>query len=306
MKARYLSLRPFLPWRQVERPVDWARQFGRQAPLEVEIGFGNGGYLVRRARAHPERDFVGIEVEWASVRRALRKTARAEVTNVRLIQVDARVALARLFRPRSLDRVYALFPCPWPKDRHMERRLFSQSFLKLVNSRLVAKGEVRVVTDHQPYLRWMLAQLPDTGFEWRWRAVGPRFGTKYERKWRGQGQEEFYQLRLRKRRHLDLPVQKDVAVAPRFVERFDPERFRPVDGRGDVTLAFKEFFYSPARQKGLVRVVIVEGYLTQHLWIEAAREGNSWSVRVSQACAHVPTAGLQRALDRVRDAAGVT
>lgn len=304
MKARYLSLQPFIPWRQVARPIDWARQFGREAPLEVEIGFGNGSYLVRRARAHPERDFVGIEVEWPSVRRALRRTAQAGVFNVRLIQVDARVALDRLFRPWSLNRLYALFPCPWPKERHVRHRLFSHHFLRRVNSRLGQGGEVRVVTDDEPYLRWVLDQLPGTGFAWRWRTVSPRFGTKYERKWRQKGQESFFQLRLRKRAHVEVPMQKDVAVAPRFVEQFDPKRFRPVDQPGDVTLAFKDFLYSPERQKGLARVVVVEGHLTQHLWIEIAREGDGWWVRPSQGSAFVPTEGLQRALDWLRDAAG--
>src|SRR5712692_5092202 len=111
MPARYLSLAPLLLWQHVERPVDWTQRFGRQASLVVEIGFGNGEFLVREAQAHQERDFVGIEQEWASVQRGLRRIAQAKVSNVRLLLVDARIALERLFTPQTVHCVYALFPC---------------------------------------------------------------------------------------------------------------------------------------------------------------------------------------------------
>src|SRR5215470_652303 len=175
MQARYLSLAPLLLWQHVERPVDWAQRFGRQAPLVVEIGFGNGEFLVREAQAHPERNFVGIEQEWASVQRGLRRIAQAQVTNVRVLLVDARIALERLFTPQTVQRVYALFPCPWPKERHVKHRLFARTFLTLLNSRLASEGTVHMVTDHVPYLHWVLAQVSDTGFAAQWMTIAPRF-----------------------------------------------------------------------------------------------------------------------------------
>ena len=155
MKPRYISLKPLVLWRQAKRPTDWQRRFGRKATLEVEIGFGNGEFLVRRAQAHPECDFLGIELEWPSTHRALRKIAQANLPNVRLIQADARHAFERLLLPRSLHRAYALFPSPWPKERNARYRLFSHAFLKLLNSRLETGGETQIVTDHRPYLDWI-------------------------------------------------------------------------------------------------------------------------------------------------------
>ena len=182
MKARYLALQPLLLWQHVARPIDWAQQFGRQAPVEVEIGFGNGEFLVREAQAHPERNFVGIEQEWVSVQRGLRRIAQAKIPNVRVLLVDVRIALERLFPAQTVQRVYALFPCPWPKERHSKHRLFAQTFLTLLNSRLVREGEVQMVTDHAPYLHWVLEQVLDTGFVAQWTTIAPRFSTKYERK----------------------------------------------------------------------------------------------------------------------------
>ncbi|MFX5157833.1 methyltransferase domain-containing protein, partial [Acinetobacter baumannii] len=84
----------------------------------LEIGFGNGDYLVARAQQYPERDFVGIELEWEGVQRALRKIAGAGLRNVRVLLGDARPILGRAIPLQSLTRIYALFPCPWPKKHH--------------------------------------------------------------------------------------------------------------------------------------------------------------------------------------------
>ena len=303
MKRRYTSLRPFIPWRQVERPIDWRQRFGRQAPLEVEIGFGNGEFLVRRARSYPERDFVGLDLAWQSTQRGLRKIARVDVSNVRLIQVDARVAFERLFRPRSLQRVYSLFPCPWPKERHARRRLFSHAFFKLLNSRLTAGGEAQVVTDHRPYLDWMLERLPSTGFEANWRAIPARFDTKYERKWQDGGQEQFYELRLLKQAHQPIPLKEDIALKSHHVAHFDAGRFQPCGTRGEIVVAFHEFLYDPERQKGMVRAFAAEEGLSQEVWIEIVRRENDWRIGPAPGCGIVPTAGIQRALDLAHDAA---
>jgi len=300
MKAHYLSLRPLILWWQAERPIDWAQRFGRDAPLEVEIGFGNGDFLVRRAAEHPECDFVGIEIEWPAVRRALRRIAQAEVNNVRLLQVDARVALERLFAPRSLRRVYSLFPCPWPKERHVGHRLFGREFLRLVNSRLVEGGEAQVVTDLWPYVDWVLDQVVGTGLAARWQPIPPRFGTKYEAKWRGQGQEHFLELNLIKEHHCDVPLKADILLEVPLLARFDPTRLMLTGQSGETTVQFKETLYDPERQKTLVRVVVVEGHLEQQLWLEVSRCDSGWHIQPAAGCASVPTVGLQRALDLLR------
>jgi tRNA (guanine-N7-)-methyltransferase len=304
MEARYLSLTPFILWRHTERPIPWIHQFGREAPLEVEIGFGNGEFLVRKAQMHPERNFVGLDLEWVSVQRALRKIARIEVKNIRVLQVDARIAFERLFLPRSLSFVYSLFPCPWPKKRHVKYRLFSQSFLTLLNSRLVPEGEVQIVTDHQSYMQWLLTQVPGAGFVVDQQRISPRFDTKYERKWQGEGQEYFYELRLHKKEHKIVPLKEDVALEIHWVEHFDPDRFQPVHTQNGLSVEFLTFLYDPKRQIGMQRVVVVEENLLQDFWIEIGQKKGEkhWYIRPARGCGMVPTVGVQRALDLVRDA----
>ncbi len=302
MKRHYTSLKPLIPWKRTARPIDWRQAFGREAPLEVEIGFGNGEFLVRRALARPAHNFVGIELEWPSTQRALCKLAQANVSNVRLIQADARIALERLFLPRSLHHVYSLFPSPWPKERNIKERLFSQAFLKLLNSRLMAEGETHIVTDHRLYLAWVMEQLPDTGFQVLRKTAPARFDTKYERKWQGEGQERFYDLRLVKHTHQEIPLKEDVELRTYRVPHFDPARFAPTGERAEVIVEFKEFLYDPQRQKGMVRAFVAEESLKQEIWVQIARREPDWHIGLARGCGFVPTAGVQRALDLIRDA----
>ena len=306
MQARYLSLQPLLLWQHVERPINWPQRFGRQAPLQVEIGFGNGEFLVRQAQEYPEHNFVGIEPEWASVQRCLRRLAQAEVRNVRLLLLDARVAMERLFTPQTLQRVYALFPCPWPKERHVKHRLFAQAFLALLNSRLAAEGEVQLVTDHEAYLAWVLGQVPETGFTPHWKTIPASFSTKYERKWQATGQQEFYDLRLRKSASLARPLIEDVTLQTHRITHFDPVGFVLEARHGAITVTCKDFVYDPRQRKGMVWAFVAEDGLTQDFWIEIASSGSGWAIRPARGCGIIPTVGVQQALDLVRDAAQQT
>ena len=302
MNPRNPSLKPLILWQKAERPIDWRQWFGRVTILEVEIGFGHGEFLVRLAQTHPERDFVGLDLKWASVQKALRNIAQANAMNVRLIQADAQIAFDRLFPPQSLHRVYSLFSDPWPKKRHAKYRLFSHAFLKLLNSRLVRGGEARIITDYQPYSNWILEQVPGTGFEVFCKAIPPRLGTKYERKWHERGQNEFHELHLLKQEHVEIPLKEDTPLKTYRVEHFDPDRFQPADERGETVVEFKEFLYDPKHQKGMVLVVVAEENLTQNFWIEIGQRRQRWYIRPAKGCGVVPTAGVQRALDLVHEA----
>ncbi len=303
MKTRYLSLSPFIPWQHIPRPVNWAEVFGRDAPLEIEIGFGNGDFLAQRAQECPETNFVGLELEWSSVQRALRRLYQVDSRNVRLLQIDARVALERLMQPRSVATIYTLFPCPWPKERHVKHRIFSHTFLKLLNSRLQLGGTAQLVTDHQAYMEWVLEQVAGTGFDAQSTPIPPTYRTKYEQKWLDKGQEEFYDVRLRKQQDQPIPLIEDVSLQTHRLDHFDPTAFELVHERGPISVACKEFLFDPERQRGMVWVFAIEESLTQNFWIEIAYYNRLWHIRPARGCSVIPTQSVQRALDVVRDAA---
>lgn len=144
-------------------PLDVPALFGRQAPLTLEIGFGNGDNLLRLAAAHPERDFLGIEVHRAGVGRLLLALETGALRNARIICHDAVEVLAEQLPARSVDEILILFPDPWPKKRHHKRRLIQAAFVELAVSRLVPGGALRLATDWQPYALEMLETLASAG-----------------------------------------------------------------------------------------------------------------------------------------------
>lgn len=143
-------------------PIDFAAAFGRAAPVAVEIGFGNGDALARQAAAHPEIDYLGIEVHRPGVGRLLARVAAEGLANVRVVCADAKEILARHVPDDSLAAVYVLFPDPWPKKRHHKRRLVQPDFVQLVRHKLKPGGVLHLATDWEDYAQQMMAVLSQT------------------------------------------------------------------------------------------------------------------------------------------------
>ena len=139
--------------------LDCAAHFGRQAPLSIEIGFGNGENLLALARAHPQHDYLGIEVHRPGTGRLLLALEELQVTNVRVICRDAVEVLAEQIAADAAQEILILFPDPWPKKRHHKRRLIQRPFVELAVSRLCPGGVLRLATDWAPYAQEMLAVL---------------------------------------------------------------------------------------------------------------------------------------------------
>lgn len=309
MKSDHCSLRPLVSPYDLKRPIEWREQFNRLAPTDVEIGFGMGETLLRMAHEAPERDFIGIEQQWERICKTLRVMTRTQAAapgifaNVRILKVDARVAFERLFAPQSIDTVHCLFPCPWPKKRHVRHRLFNTGFLRLINNRLKENGMVRIVTDFYPYFEWVLDQSRRTGFRVETETVRPRYGTKFERKWRDEGQEEFFKLDFFKDKHVEAPVKKDVALESYTLERFDADRLQLRDEKGKVSVIFKDKFVDQDKKKVMIRSLVAEEHLTQHFWITVTQSGKMWRVARAEGQNFFPTPGTARAVALVYEAA---
>ena len=129
----------------------WATHFGRDAPLVVEIGFGMGHALLATAQRHPDWNCVGIEVYRPGIGALLNAIDAARVENIRIVEGDAREALATLFGAGALHRVMVFFPDPWPKSKHHKRRLINAGFAALIASRLAPEGQLHLATDWEHY-----------------------------------------------------------------------------------------------------------------------------------------------------------
>ena len=132
------------------------------APEKVwlEIGFGGGEHLAAQAAAHPEIGFIGCEPFINGVSMLLVLLDEQEISNVRIVNEDARLLL-RALPTGSIDRAFLLFPDPWPKRRHEGRRFVNPEALDLLARVLADSAEFRVATDHAILQEWMPARLAE-------------------------------------------------------------------------------------------------------------------------------------------------
>jgi len=135
--------------------INLAPLFPRAQPLEVELGCGDGSFLIDYARLHPERNFVGIERLGGRIRKVDRKGRRAGLTNVRGVRIESAYFLEYLLPPGSTTALHVYFPDPWPKRKHRKNRLINDRFPQLARQALVPGGIVHLRTDDQDYFEQM-------------------------------------------------------------------------------------------------------------------------------------------------------
>jgi len=139
--------------------LDLDKVFGRSAPKFLEIGFGMGETTVAIAQAHPQNDYLAIDVHTPGVGSLLKQIEESGLSNLRIIQHDAVEVLQRMLPPECLDGVHIFFPDPWPKARHHKRRLIQLQFIALLSERLKHGGYVHVATDWEEYAQQILQVL---------------------------------------------------------------------------------------------------------------------------------------------------
>jgi len=186
--------------------LDPSRLFGA-APtaLWLEIGFGGGEHLAAQAAAHPDVAFIGAEVFVNGIASLLDHLRRQQLANVRIFADDARLLLPAL-PAASLDRVFLLFPDPWPKHRHAARRFVCRETLDRLALLMRPGAELRIASDDPAYVEWTLRQvLAHPAFAWLarssddWRQRPADWApTRYEKKALAAGRRPAY-LRFRRR-----------------------------------------------------------------------------------------------------------
>jgi tRNA (guanine-N7-)-methyltransferase len=172
-------------------PFDWPALYGNRNPVEVEIGSGKGMFLKEAGRARPETNFLGVERAGRFYRTAVERVTRAGLGNVRLLRADGLDVLDRWVAPRSIDALHVYFPDPWPKKRHLKRRVFRPALLALAARALPAGRDFCLATDHAEYAAAIRALFADaealfSPCVWPADDAG-RLPTNYALKWEQAG-----------------------------------------------------------------------------------------------------------------------
>ncbi len=144
----------YRPASYIER-LSLTELFPTDQPLEVELGAGDGSFLVAWAKANPQRNFLGIERLLGRIRKIERKAKRATLTNVRLMRVEAYYFLEYLLPRRSLTALHLYFPDPWPKRKHRKNRLINEAFAETCTRVLAPDGTIYLRTDDADYFEQM-------------------------------------------------------------------------------------------------------------------------------------------------------
>lgn len=138
-----------------DTPLDLNEEFGRSAPVVLEIGFGMGKSLVEMAAAEPDKDFIGIEVHRPGVGACLADAGELGLTNLRVMEHDAVEVFQKMLPDASLARLQLYFPDPWHKKRHHKRRIVQPEFVERVREKLAIGGHFHMATDWENYAEHM-------------------------------------------------------------------------------------------------------------------------------------------------------
>lgn len=176
-------------FQSVTEPLRLEELFTTPQPTELEIGCGDGGFLLEWATRHPDRNFLGVERLLGRVRKLSKRAQRAGLTNLRLLRIEARYVLEYLLPEHAFEAVHIYFPDPWPKDKHARHRLINANFPPLARRILAPNGIIYLRTDDPPYFAQMeetfqgLAdfQKEETPAEFR------ALTTEFERQWLAEG-----------------------------------------------------------------------------------------------------------------------
>lgn len=146
-------------------PEDWLQPialqdcFNQNLPLEIDVGCGKGRFLLSRSAQNPDINFLGIDRMLRRIRKVDRKVLRHELTNVRLLRIEAYYGISYLIPASCVSTYYIFFPDPWPKKRHSAHRLFDVPFMDALCRTMKPAAMLHFATDHLPYFDEVSALL---------------------------------------------------------------------------------------------------------------------------------------------------
>lgn len=172
----------------------WREIFGNDHPIHVEVGSGKGAFVSGMAKANPEINYIGIDIQKSVLSYALDKVLATDVPNIKLLWVDGS-DLTDYFEDGEIDRLYLNFSDPWPKKRHEKRRLTYQSFLATYQQILPENGEIHFKTDNRGLFEYSLVSFSQYGMKLKgvWLDLHAsdfedNVLTEYEQKFANKGQ----------------------------------------------------------------------------------------------------------------------
>ncbi|HSE84325.1 MAG TPA: tRNA (guanosine(46)-N7)-methyltransferase TrmB [Thermodesulfobacteriota bacterium] len=192
-------LSPILDITEYYLPLDISEVFGNKGEAALEIGFGEGDFLIEMAKRKTDWNLIGIEIKRKRFKKAVKKTEKENLQNLRLLHMDAKIAVEEVFSLNTFSEVYINFPDPWPKDRHKKHRIINPVFLERLAKIMKPEAVLEIASDHEEYIlniletfsktEFFISKLPPPGYVYN---LPNRPPTKFEREFREEGKEIYY------------------------------------------------------------------------------------------------------------------
>ncbi|MER3446630.1 MAG: tRNA (guanosine(46)-N7)-methyltransferase TrmB [Candidatus Dadabacteria bacterium] len=190
---------PVLDITEYYLPLNLSLVFGNQTESALEIGSGDGDFLIEMARRKADWNFIGIEIKGKRFRKAVRRAEGEKIRNVKFLVMDAQIAIEEVFPSNTFIEVYINFPDPWPKEKHKKHRIINTDFIEKLSLIMKPEGVLEVASDHKEYISYILDVLdkmsmfrcafPSPGYV---SGLTNRPHTKYEMEFREKGKEIYY------------------------------------------------------------------------------------------------------------------
>jgi len=139
----------------------WKKEFANDNPIYLEIGMGKGNFIINMAKAFPNVNFIGLERNRTILVKALKKIQEENIANIRIISNDAQ-KLLDIFKKSELDKIFLNFSDPWPKNKHLKRRLTYRTFLNLYDIILKKDSVIEFKTDNQILFEFTIMEICNT------------------------------------------------------------------------------------------------------------------------------------------------
>lgn len=301
--------------------IDWKDVFQNDNPIYLEIGIGNGEFIIWLAKNNENANYIGIDVSKEIFRKAVGRVRKSGLKNIRLMRVEGTEFLCKYLSAESLNGVYINFPDPWFKKDHKERRLINEFSLYLISDRLKIGGFFIMVTDNEDYAHDVLnlfkkfdnfQPLWDSGIR---NSYPEYYKTKYARKWLALGLpifylgfqkkaskeipewlKEYYPLLKITREDLHMPLLEIETPKEIYIGEILESLPKGVVLKEDLLLIkFVDFYYN--NNSILIDVVNVEGFYRQRFFVSIAfKDKNRVNISVHESDDPDPVFALHKTL----------
>lgn len=180
-------------------PINSIQIFGNKKPTALEIGFGEGEFIINLSLSNSDRNYIGIEKKRGRFKKAVKLADKLYISNLKLLNMEAEIALSQIFNKNLFDIVYINFPDPWPKNKHLKHRLFNPLFIKNLSKVIIRNGVLIIKTDHKDFMLNIINALSESllfknnfslnGFE---KNKDGEFETKFEKEFKEIGKEIYF------------------------------------------------------------------------------------------------------------------